>query len=256
MAYVRNKHVSHTEQDSGHVDTVARPPEALAPDLYKQVRFPTKNSSCNLTAAANTLLLYSTNKSFSVIYFHTSTEVHAYATFALGKWNLDKKKKEYTASPSECRYMRSTLNCLDNQMTPVQDDENTWSHDKRPEEGPVWPWNSNYTMTNCMVKDVMLEEECEDCPVISPLGSIGNRTKSKSAVYNHLTIVWDDFLNKESKCDLKFIAEGTALLYNKKGEHPARLRDHTRQLDFLLHNPEGSLCPSTMKFNVSRLRGS
>jgi hypothetical protein len=110
-------------------------------------------------------------------------------------------------------------------------------------------------MTNCTVKDVMLERECEDCPIISPLGSLGNRTKSKSAVYNHLTIVWDDFLNRESKCDLKVIAEGTALLYNKKGEHPARLRDHTRQLDFLLDNPEGSPCPSTMKFDVS-LRGS
>ena len=147
-------------------------------------------------------------------------EVHAYVTFALGEWNLDKKKEEYTVSPSECRYMRSTLNCLDNQMTPVQDDENTWSHDKRPEEGPVWPWNSNYTMTNCMVKDVMLEEECEDCPVISPRGSLGNRTKSKSAAYNNLTIVWDDFLNKESKSDFKVIAEGIALLYNKKRRAP------------------------------------
>jgi len=183
-------------------------------------------------------------------------EIHLYVTFALGGWNVDKKKEEFTVSPSECRYMRSTLNCLDNQMTPVPDDENTWSHDKRPEGGPVWPWNSNYTMTNCMVKDVMMEQECENCPIISPLGSLGNKTKTKSAVYNHLTIVWDDFLNRESNCELKVIAEGTGLLYNKKGEHPARLRDHTRQLDFLLDNPEASPCPSTMKFNASRLKGS
>ena len=81
MAYVRNKHVSHTEQDSGHVDTVARPPEALAPDLYKQVRFPTRDS-CNLAAAANTLLLYSTNKSFSHLlphlYTNTTTQSEAH----------------------------------------------------------------------------------------------------------------------------------------------------------------------------------
>ena len=171
-------------------------------------------------------------------------ETHIYNTFYLGGWNLDKVKEELRVKPSECRYMRSTLNCLENEMEPVPNEDEAWHHDKRPEGGPTWPWNTNYTITNCIVKDVILEQECEDCPIVSPLGSLGNKTRDNSAVYNHFTFIWNDFHSKNSKCDLKFVYEGKGLLFNKKGDHPARLRDTSRQLDLLLNDEEESPCPS------------
>ena len=44
-------------------------------------------------------------------------------------------------------------------MTPVPRTEKTWSHDARPQGGPNWPWTTSYIETNCMVKEIILEQE-------------------------------------------------------------------------------------------------
>ena len=182
-------------------------------------------------------------------------ESHTFTTFFLGGWNLDKEKVEIPVTSTECAYMHTTLNCGENTMTPVPRTEKTWSHDARPQGGPNWPWTTSYIETNCMVKEIILEQECENCTIISPLGSLGNNAAARQAIFNHLTFVWNDFTNKKSQCTLHQIAQGTAQLHKKNGNQFARLRDVSKQLDFLLLKPEQSPC-SSLEGNISRIRGS
>ena len=106
-----------------------------------------------------------------------------------------------------------------------------------------------------MVKEIILEQECENCPIISPLGSLGNNTEAHQAIFSHFTFVWNDFASKTSHCKLHPIAHGNALLYKKQGNKFSRLRGDSKQLDFLLLSPEPSPCPALQE-NFSRLKGS
>ena len=173
----------------------------------------------------------------------------------VGSYAPYKQQIEEAVSPAECFYMKETLNCLDNKMTLREGTTTVWEYNKQPEGDPRWNDDIMYKETNCIVEELILHRECEDCPILSPYGSLGN-TSEAHVVLNHITIVWNGFNANMKECEFLLIGKGSGLLSNVTGEHPFLLKDKFRQVDFLLSNDTDSPCPVKFSGKVKQLRGS
>jgi hypothetical protein len=98
--------------------------------------------------------------------------------FWIGSYASLKQQIEEAVSPAECFYMKETLNCLDNKMSLREGTNTVWEYNKQPEGDPHWNDDALYKETNCIVEEVILHRECEDCPILSPYGSLDNTAEA------------------------------------------------------------------------------
>lgn len=175
--------------------------------------------------------------------------------FWIGSYAPYKQQTEEMVSPAECFYMKETLNCLDNKMTPRGGTTGVWEYNKQPEGKPHWNDDIVYKETNCIVEEVILHRECAECPILSPYGSLGNVSEA-FVTLNHITIVWNGFNSNEKQCDFRQIGKGSGFLSSVTGDHPFLLKDKSRQVDFLLSEDKESPCPVKFSGKVKQLRGS
>ena len=74
--------------------------------------------------------------------------------------------------------MKETRNCLESKMTLRKGASNVWEYTKQPEGEPRWNTESIYFENNCIVEEITLHRECNDCPIIAPYGSLGKPSKA------------------------------------------------------------------------------
>jgi hypothetical protein len=175
--------------------------------------------------------------------------------FWYGSYAIDRRQTEEIVSPAECYYMKETLNCLENKMSAREGASNVWEYTKQPEGEPRWNTESVYKETNCIVEEITLHRECNDCPIITSYGSLGKPSEA-FIVLNHITIVWHGMDVKQRECEFRRIGVGSGVLDNVKGEYPYRLKDVALQMNYLLSEDVVTPCIKNFNGTVKRLRGS
>jgi len=66
------------------------------------------------------------------------------------------------------------------------------------------------SIINCRLEEVILETECADCTISSPLGDI---TESANVSRSLMKIVWDNSLRELGKCKARLVEEGAIIQY-------------------------------------------
>ena len=115
-----------------------------------------------------------------------------------------------------------------------------WSYEEAPDGPGYWYSNVTYTETNCFLEQITLLKECDNCPVISPYGQVGNAPEG-SIVLNHVTMIWEDSkASHKNNCTMKAIVAGYGELYE-------RLKDRALQLDFFCQHRGNRPAPGRIK---------
>ena len=162
--------------------------------------------------------------------------------FWIGSFSKDRYQYEEHVSSEECWYMKQSKTCNEKKMSQLEGSTSYWSYEEAPDGPGYWYTNVTYTETNCFLEQVTLLKECDECPVISPYGQVGNASEG-SIVLNHVTMVWEDSkASHENNCTMKAIVTGYGELYENNGRLPLRLKDRALQLDFLLSAPREPPC--------------
>ena len=136
---------------------------------------------------------------------------------------------------SDCSSMHKTLDCYGNQMQRVGKE---WRFEKEPEPVAQWMTTQVVDIQNCIITQEELIQECEGCPILSPIGTLGNDTRVAEATRNHVTIVWDNTLIKRKQnCEVIEIENGIGHLFNSTKDQIYRIQDNRRQLEFWAVQP-------------------
>nr|CAH0101626.1 unnamed protein product [Daphnia galeata] len=142
-------------------------------------------------------------------------------------------------SSDKCRKMRDSRLCDGAPMDILG--SNKWSLEKSPHVQGSWLRTNADSIINCRLEEVVLETECTDCVISSPLGVIPGKANG-SLSHNLVTIVWDNSLKEPRKCKAKQVEEGLAMLYTTATPGVLRVRDSRKQLDFIVKNVSVGLC--------------
>ena len=141
---------------------------------------------------------------------------------------------------NDCWHMHKTLDCFGNQMQRVA---NEWRFEKEPEQVSLWMTTQVVDIQNCVIEEVKLTQDCEGCPINSPIGTLGNDSQTAEATHNHITIVWDNSKAKHKRtCEVIEIERGTGHLFNSTQDDTLRIQDNRRQLEFWAVKPDVPPC--------------
>ncbi|XP_045023839.1 uncharacterized protein LOC123468628 [Daphnia magna] len=150
---------------------------------------------------------------------------------------------------AECRRLRDSRLCDRQPMNTLG--SNKWSLEGSPHVQGSWLQTSTDYLINCRLEEVVLETECSDCVISSPIGDIP-ASANGSFVHNLVTIVWDNSLKESQKCQAKQVEEGLAMLYETTDPKIFRIRDSNKQLDFVVKNVSVGLCKPATNFSNFR----
>ena len=142
-------------------------------------------------------------------------------------------------SSDKCCKMRDSRLCDGTPMDILG--SNKWSLEKSPHVQGSWLRTNTDSIINCRLEEVVLETECADCVISSPLGDIPGKANG-SLSHNLVTLVWDNSLKEPRKCKAKKVEEGLAMLYTTATPGVLRVRDSRKQLDFIVKNVSVGLC--------------
>lgn len=142
-------------------------------------------------------------------------------------------------SSAQCRKMRDSRLCNGAPMDNLG--SNKWALEKSAHVQGSWLRTNTDSIVNCRLEEVILETECADCTISSPLGDIPGSANG-SLSHNLVTIVWDNSLREVGKCKARLVEEGLGLLYNTTTPDVLRLRDSRKQMDFMVKNVNVKVC--------------
>ncbi|KZS02345.1 Uncharacterized protein APZ42_000653 [Daphnia magna] len=151
---------------------------------------------------------------------------------------------------AECRRLRDSRLCDRQPMNSLGSKK--WSLEGSLHVQGSWLQTSTDYLINCRLEEVVLETECSDCVISSPIGDIP-ASANGSIVDNLVTIVWDNSLKESQKCQAKQVEEGLAMLYETTDPKIFRIRDSNKQLDFVVKNVSVGLCKPATNFSNFRL---
>ena len=141
---------------------------------------------------------------------------------------------------SDCWRMHKTLDCYGN---PMQRQGNIWTFEAEPEPVAKWMQTQTTDVQNCILEQTQLVQQCEGCPIKSPLGNLGNDSKVAEFSHNHATIVWDgDLVKHKQKCEVMEVDHGTGYQFNSTTDNLIRMYDPDRQLEYLAVQPDELPC--------------
>lgn len=133
-------------------------------------------------------------------------------------------------SPEECWDMARRLSCRGEQM--IRSGEK-WTYEAKPEGTGYWWSTTTYTTHNCMVEEITLEKECNDCPILTPFGPVNSTEGFYS--HNHNMVVWKTTWTMVSPSELSVVGTGQGILYPiDPSNNSRRLEDKENQLEFHL----------------------
>ena len=147
-------------------------------------------------------------------------------------------------SEYECRKMRDLRTCGGKSMDVLG--MNKWSLEGPPAVQGSWLQTTTSTLKNCYLEEVTLESECSNCTIFSPLGDIPG-TANGSYSHNLVTIVWDNNEKPDSRCIMEELSDGDGLLFNTTDPQVRRIRDPTKQVDFLFNMSSITVCKSKLR---------
>ena len=107
-----------------------------------------------------------------------------------------------------------------------------WKFETEPAGQPSWMKTSSDDTYNCIIDEIRLRQECDDCPIISPIGVLGNNTRISHATHNGVTIVWEDYGKHVKPCEIRPINNGTEYLFKSSINGPDRIYDQIKQVDY------------------------
>ena len=134
-----------------------------------------------------------------------------------------------------CWRKHTDRRCNGNIMSRTED---KWIFEQEPAGEGRWMAKTDYTTTNCIFEEIVLEKACADCPIISPIGPLRNHTETGYFQHNHVTVVWKDEIELHHKpCEVRKIETSTGTLFLATPEEQARIKDDKHQLDFFFAKP-------------------
>jgi len=120
-------------------------------------------------------------------------------------WHYPSESKwAVPVSTTECEEMRDLRKCKNETM--YLKGAHKYAYDVMPPLQPVWMTKRQVSTFHCKIAEVALENECDNCTINSPIGSIEypyNGTVTRS----HQTLIWEDAYKEQKPCDLKIVGE-------------------------------------------------
>ncbi|KAK4024930.1 hypothetical protein OUZ56_010422 [Daphnia magna] len=166
------------------------------------------------------------------------------------QWNLVKEHHTpLDVTAAECRRLRDSR--LRDRQSLNSLKSNKWSLEGSLHVQGIWLQISTDYQINCRLEEVVLETECSDCVINSPIGDIP-ASANGSFVHSLVTIVWDNSLKESQKCQAKQVEEELAMLYETTDPKMFRNRDSNKQLDFVVKNVSLGLCKPITNFSNFR----
>jgi hypothetical protein len=141
--------------------------------------------------------------------------------------------------------MAETSLCYGNKL---QDDgDNHWSFHGEPmnEDGTkvVGKWFSTVikSVANCELVKFEVTQDCEDCQVKSPYGVLTDKRDVLEKQRGRYTYVWTS-PKKPDQCNFKATSPMPGQIYNTPDPKKKIIRDENRQVEFVVHTTENTVC--------------
>ena len=143
-------------------------------------------------------------------------------------------------SHNECRRLHKTLDCFGNQM---QHNGDKWIFEADPTGRAIWMTTQQDDIVNCFIEDISLTQDCKDCPINSPIGTLGSNSSAEFATHNHISIVWDKrTVTHKKDCEIVALSEGKGQQFNSDTKGQIRVRDSEKQIDHFAFPPTTPPC--------------
>ncbi|OQV14727.1 hypothetical protein BV898_11099 [Hypsibius exemplaris] len=107
-----------------------------------------------------------------------------------------------------------------------------WSYAGQPVGKGSWNSISEFKALQCEYEDVVLEQDCPTCLVLSVVGEVTADRKTGYVVHGHRTFVWKDLTATHHSCEVTRLPPRMGQLFNDSGV--LRVRDPASQMDFVL----------------------
>ena len=91
----------------------------------------------------------------------------------------------------------------------MQHNGEKWLFEADPSGRARWMTTQQDDIINCFIEEISLTQDCKNCSILSPIGSLGNNSQSEFATHNHMTVVWDKKTIKHKRdCEIVALSEG------------------------------------------------
>ena len=149
-------------------------------------------------------------------------------------------------SITECMAMSETNLCYGNKMN--DDGEGHWSFSGEPtnDDGSKLEgkWFSTIikSVANCELIKFKVTQDCSDCPIKSPYGILSEKKGEFGKQRGRYTYVWKPPKQSPDQCNFKATDPSPGKLYDTADPAKKIVRDDKRQMEFIVHTAENSIC--------------
>ena len=139
------------------------------------------------------------------------------------------KDEHHIVSPQECWTIVQTSRRGENQMLRSG---SLWSFTGDPQGEGHWWSQTEYRMRNCEFEKVTLEQDCDNCTIMSVIGEVTHDHRIGSAILGLRTVVWDNSGQRSHQCNIQKLSRRKGELIVESGR--VKPRDQDLQADFIL----------------------
>ena len=141
---------------------------------------------------------------------------------------------------SDCWRIHKTLDCYGNGM--ISNGEK-WKFEANPKGKAKWMTQQQDDIINCYIEEIKLTQQCEDCPITSSAGNLGNDSQAAVAIHNHVTVVWDNTLvQHKRKCEVVKLNAGQGYQFKSTLNGTIRIQDSKNQIEYFAVKPNIKPC--------------
>ena len=116
-------------------------------------------------------------------WLHTKTVV----SYFFGAYDVSYSKQAQTIDDKACKKMMESKKCDMNNMV-IRD--KTYAFEAIPTGAGKYLQSVEYTTTNCILHTFQMTQNCENCQIITPFGTLDVDPKTQVAYKNYATIIW------------------------------------------------------------------
>ena len=163
-------------------------------------------------------------------------------SFWLGDFDTEHLQTTKRVEPQECWDMIRNLNCNGNKMIK---DEKTFSFLQQPYGEGKWYATKEYTVANCLAREIELTQENPNDNIESPFGKLTDDAKKEYSIINKQTIIWNlpsDYSDYKTSCEPTSIFKGSGEAIGGENETIAKIIDRQNQIEVIYHTATMNYC--------------